>query len=135
MVNAKEFRLAFAAFLGEERFRKFVPCGSELRYWQEKALEKFLIEYPEFSLDEGELEKILRICPIYNEELERGVAEVFEGNLDYSPRYTKTRLEFFPWAGMDPVSTEGGSAEKESIGIFYCSSCRNERAKWVSENS
>ena len=135
MVDVAKFRSAFFAFLGEERFRKFVPCGAELRYWEEKALEKFLAEHPEFALAAGELQEILCICPVHMQELQRGVADVFDGCLDYTQKYTNARRDIFPWAGMDPISTEGRLLDKKQIEIKFCSGCRDARKNWLTVNA
>jgi hypothetical protein len=134
MVDVAKFRSAFFAFLGKDRFRKFAPCGPELRYWEEQALEQFLAEHPEFVLADGELQKILCICPVHMQELQKGVADMFDGCMDYAQEYTDARHDIFPWAGMDLFSAEGGPFDGKQIEIKFCTGCRVARGKWLAEN-
>src|SRR4051794_27068602 len=103
MVDAVTLRQAFAAFLGEERFRAFVrqlaapemylgrpgshwppesiqpdrPRG--LRYWQQQEWSRFTATHPEFATSAEELARALRICEVHGRELLPDTAEVFHG--------------------------------------------------------
>jgi hypothetical protein len=64
MVDAAMLRRALGAFMGDERFRKFVRQGvrgGQLRYWQEQEWNRFATAHPEFAVSTKELEAAIRI--------------------------------------------------------------------------
>jgi hypothetical protein len=132
-MGAAALRAAFAAFLGDAKFRKFVRQGfhrGRLRYWQQEEWDRFLSAHPEFSVSMGELEAALRICELHDEELLPDTAEVFRGNLDYADWYIEARNRLFPHAAEDMVATEGAPISGERVAVFYCPACRAAKAEW-----
>lgn len=133
MPDLVAMRRAFAAFLGDERFRKFVQqrrAHGRLRYWQEQEWSRFIAAHPEFSVDLDELAIALRICHLHGDELQEDTAEVFHGNRDLTQTYVEVRNRLFPRAAQDVVSTEGRSFEGDRIAVWFCPTCQAARAEW-----
>lgn len=133
MTDIVSLRLAFRQFLGPERFRKFVKTGCEPRllYWQEVEWAKFVEAHPQFDCPLTELQVVLRICEIHENELLPDKAEIFHGNIDLSPTYTRIHNDLFPHAAQDPISTEGTPCSKSVATVWYCPNCRNARDQWL----
>lgn len=132
-MDAAALRLAFADFLGEERFRKFVRQGlrrGRLRFWQEEAWSLFITAHPEFAVSLDELRVALRVCEVHGRELLPGTAKVFHGCRDYADHYIKARNELFPHAMSGPVSTEGAAFTGDSVEVWYCPECRDAEVAW-----
>jgi hypothetical protein len=132
-VEAIELRKAFAAFLGDERFRKFVATGwrrGRLRFWQEQEWRRFCAARPEINAGFEELGLALRICEVHGDELQADEVELFHGCIDYAQDYIETRNRLFPHAATGPVSTEGATMQGDRIGVWYCPSCRTAEDKW-----
>ena len=63
MAELSALRQALAAFLGDERFRKFVGQGcpdGRLRYWQQQEWGRFSAAHPEFAVSLEEIKLALR---------------------------------------------------------------------------
>jgi hypothetical protein len=132
-MESLELRKAFAAFLGDERFRKFVATGwrrGRLRFWQEQEWRRFCAARPEINAGLEELEVALRICHVHGEELQHDEVELFHGCMDYAPDYWEGRNRLFPHASTGPVSTEGRPMQGDGVAVWYCPSCRAAEAKW-----
>jgi hypothetical protein len=74
MMETVELRRALAAFLGGDRFRKFVRQGfrkGRLRAWQEQEWNRFTAAHPEFAVGWEELAVALRIGPLPGEGREK----------------------------------------------------------------
>jgi hypothetical protein len=74
MVEPVELRRALAAFLGGDRFRKFVRQGfrkGRLRAWQEREWDRFTAAHPEFAVGWEELAVALRTGPLPGEGWEK----------------------------------------------------------------
>ena len=133
MVDAGEFRQTFAAFLGEERYQKFVWQGLDrgrLRFWQEEEWDRFTAAHPEYAVGLKELAAILRFCVLHGQELLPDTVEVHHGFMDYAPWYIEVRNRLFPYAASDTWSTEGAPFEGERIGVWYCPACRQAKVEW-----
>jgi hypothetical protein len=132
-VDAAAVRQALAAFLGEERLRKFVRQGvgrGRLRFWQEQEWGRFTAAHPEFAVGLEELAVALRVCALHGQELLPDTVEVFHGCRDYADWYIEARNRLFPYAASDPWSTEGAPFEGDRIGVWYCPTCRQAKAEW-----
>jgi hypothetical protein len=149
-------REAFAVFLGERRFRRFVELltGPEiflgrpgtdwppeslrpgspkgLRHWQQQEWSRFTAAHPEFAVSPEELARVLRICEVHGRELLPDTVEVFHGCLDYAEEYIETRNRLFPNASSGAVSTEGAPCEDKRVVVWYCPACRAAEAEWES---
>ena len=134
-MNETEFRDQFAVFLNDTGlFKKFVATinrngKNRLLFWQESSLQKFCserqIETPSFS----ELSKIFRICEIHSIRLEKGAREVFGGEIDYSPEFTKAAESLFPYSNSSLLS---GTAELhgQKQESWFCAECRQAEKVW-----
>lgn len=132
-MEAVELRKAFARFLGEERFRKFVATGwhrGRLRFWQAQEWDRFCSARPELEASLEELEVALRVCEVHGDELQADEVELSHGCIDYAQDYVGTRNRLFPHAATGPVSTEGAPMQGDRIGVWYCPSCRLAEEKW-----
>lgn len=130
-----ELRKAFAAFLGDERFTKFVAAGwrrGRLRYWQEQEWRRFCAARPDVRAGLDDLEVALRICELHGDELRPDEVELFHGCLDFAQEYVEMRNRLFPHATSGPVATEGSPMGGDRIGVWYCPSCRSAEEKWNS---
>jgi hypothetical protein len=125
-----ELRRAFAAFLGEERFRKFVATGWPLRFWQEQEWGRFCSAHAELAPGLDVLEVAIRICHVHGDELQPDDVEVFNGCIDYARDYIDVRKRLFPRAGNDPFSTEGRPVQADRVAVWYCPACRAAKAQW-----
>ena len=128
-----ELRKALAAFLGDERFKKFVATGwrgGRLRFWQQQEWRRFCAARPELNVALADLEVAIRVCELHGDELRADEVELFHGCLDYAQDYIDTRNRLFPHAATDPVSTEGVPMAGDRIGVWYCPSCRAAQEKW-----
>jgi hypothetical protein len=133
MAEATALRQAFAVFLGDERFRKFVRQGfhrGRLRYWQEQEWDRFTANHAEFAVGMEELEVALRICELHGQELLPDTVEVLRGCVDYADWYIEARNRLFPHAALGPVSTEDAPFENERVDVWYCPGCRQAEAEW-----
>ena len=132
MASSEEIRQAFEAFLGKEKFEKFVASGftPRLRFWQEAEWSKFLVAYPTLDIPLVELEVALRICELHRVALLQGTVAVFHGNIDFSHDYLRVRGTMFPHAAEDPKSTEGVTSKEIEAEVRYCPRCREARARW-----
>lgn len=74
MAEPIELRRALAAFLGGDRFRKFVRQGlrnGRLRYWQDNEWIRFTAANPQFVVGLAELAAALRLGPLPGEGWEK----------------------------------------------------------------
>jgi hypothetical protein len=135
MADAAALRRALAAFLGAERFRKFVQqfrSARRLRFWQEQAWGRFVTSYPEFTIGEDELAIVLRVCWLHGAELQPDTVEVIDGNVDYADWYVRAKLAEFPCAASGPVWTEGAPLPTRCVAVWFCPECRRAEATWQS---
>lgn len=116
---AVELRKALTAFLGEDRFRKFIAAGLPLRYWQEREWQRFCSAHPEFAVDRAEMEAAIRICHVHGDELQPDEAELFNGCFDYGQEYIETRNRLFPHAATEPVPTEGMPTQRNALASSF----------------
>jgi hypothetical protein len=136
--DAIELRKAFAAFLGEERFRKFVAAGwrrGRLRFWQQKEWHRFCAARRDLKATLDELEVALRICELHGDELQPDEVALFHGCVDQAKQYIETRPRLFPHAAIGPISTEVAPIEGDRIAVWFCPSCRTAEAKWSARRS
>jgi len=136
-MEAAELRRAFAQFLGDERFRKFVRTGwqrGRLRYWQEQEWRRFTSLRPDLAVPLAKLEIALRICELHGDELQSGEAQLFHGCIDYTTTYLDQRNRLFPHAENDLVSTEGRPMQGDRIVVWFCPSCRKAKERWNSRH-
>jgi hypothetical protein len=125
-----ELRKAFAAFLGEERFRKFVATGWPLRFWQEQEWHRFSSTHPELASRLDLLQVAIRVCELHGDELQPDQVELFHGCIDYAQDYIDTRDRLFPHAANDPVSTEGTPTQGDHVAVWFCPGCRAAKQQW-----
>ena len=132
MPSPEEIRQAFEAFLGKEKFEKFVASGftPRLRFWQEAEWSKFVVANPTFNAPLVELEVALRICELHRVTLLPGTVAIFHGNIDFSHDYLRVRERLFPHAAEDLKSTEGVPSKETRAEVWYCHRCREVRAQW-----
>jgi hypothetical protein len=136
--EAIELRNAFAAFLGDERFRKFVATGwrrGQLRFWQQQEWDRFCVARPDLKTSLEELQVALRVCELHGDELQPDEVALFPGCIDYAKEYIETRSRLFPHAATAPISTEGVPMEGDRIAVWYCPSCRRAEEKWSARRS
>jgi hypothetical protein len=138
MVEMMALRRALAAFLGDERFRKFVRQGfrrgQQLRYWQEQEWSRFTAAHPEFAVGMEVLEVALRICELHDHELLPDTVEVFRGFGDFAGCSFEDRQRLFPHAASRARSTEGELVEGDRVGVWYCPVCRQAEAEWLARH-
>ena len=126
MTDLVALRAAFADFLGQERFLKFVARGFQprLKFWQEQAVDSFYAEHPMWSHDLSELEEALRFCHVHGCDLLGCKVPTYVGFQTLSSTYVRDRRAHFPHAAVDAqMVPEGGPA---SIASWYCPDCRSE---------
>src|SRR5262249_40986458 len=133
MGNAVAFRKALTAFLGHERYRKFVKQGlskGQLRFWQEQEWGRFSAAHPEFSLTPEELIVALRVCWLHGDELLPETVEILEGQVHFADDYVRAKATSFPCSGQAGVRYEGCQTRK--VEGWYCPECRRAEATWRS---
>jgi len=130
-------RTQFEAFVGDERYRKFLRQGfrPRLKFWQEQELARFFEAHPDLRCELSDLEIAFRVCEVHRTELSPCTLEVFEGFLDYSRSYSGARSELFPHAAEDPFSTEGGNVPACPVSAWYCGHCRQARGQYLANQS
>jgi hypothetical protein len=128
---------ALEAFLGTERFTRFLAAGVDprLRHWQEADLQRFLAAHPEFDAPLEELTKRLRVCELHRLSLQPETVEVVRGCIDWSAPYLKTRAELFPHAAQDSISDEGNADFPSHVQVWYCANCRVARKEWLGKRA
>lgn len=137
-MDAAALRHALAAFLGADRFRKFVDHlrrAGRLRFWQEGVWTRFTAEHPEFAVTFHDLQAALRICELHGCDLQPGTARSFQGCRDHTTRYIRIRSQRFPHAAPEPVSIEGAPLGEREVPIWYCPECRVAEAAWKDQLS
>ena len=130
-------RTQFEAFVGNERYRKFLRQGfrPRLKFWQEQELSRFFQAYPDLRCELSDLEIAFRVCDVHRSELSPCTLELFEGCLDYARSYLDARSEWFPHAAEDPFSTEGGNVPARPVNAWYCEHCRQARSQFLANQS
>lgn len=133
-VDHSVLRAVLMRDLGEEQFKKFIAGGvrAPMRFWQEKAWERFKAKHPELAVGDVELEEALRICEVHWQRLERGTVAVNPGHLDLVQDYVNARRTLFPHAAQDPIGAEQEVPE-HVIHTWFCPACREARAAWMPE--
>lgn len=109
-MDVGELRQAFAAFLGDERFRQFVAAGwrrGRLRYWQEQEWRRFCSDRPGFDVSLSELESVFRVCEVHGDELRAAEVQQLHGCVEHAQDYLDTRDRLFPYAATGPLLTQG----------------------------
>lgn len=138
MFDAALIRQALCAFLGDEKFRKFVKQGSlrgRLRYWQEQEWCRFTTRHPELAVELPDLIVALRICELHGDELLPDTVPIYHGCVDYTQTYLEVSNRMFPHAAVDPVSTEGGSSQADCAQVWYCPRCRVAQIEWQAKQA
>ena len=134
-MDAAAFRQAFASFVGDEQFKKFVVSGvrqGRLRYWQTQLWQQFLQARPEFDCRLEELADCLRICPLHHEELRTGVETVTQAE-SLPQRFVDIRSALFPYAIVNAAGEPLKQICKqptEPIPIWYCPTCHAIASGW-----
>ena len=115
-VNASVLRACFKSFLGEQEYRKFLEAGSAepLKYWQEKAWEKFVSTHPELNVTSTERREALDVCPAHEKPLITGFTDSPSGRYFGNPQ---KRSQDFPMAPHMPLVTDG------VFRVRYCKEC------------
>jgi hypothetical protein len=135
MGNAAALREALAAFLGEERYRKFVKQGvakGRLRFWQEEAWTQFTTTHPELDRSLEELAVALRVCWLHGAELLPGTAMVVDGQTHFDEGFLRTKATTFPCSGPAQVWYDG--CQSRRVNVWYCPECQRVEARWLSCN-
>ena len=131
-MDGTRLRGDLAAFLGPERYRKFIfqlNHRNRLRAWQEEAVAKFLAGYPEFTpLGRAELLAYFAICEVHGDELQSYSVPVRRGNVEYVVDHHR-RLAF-PNVKHDFWSTEGAPFVGEFIESLFCPACCEAERQW-----
>ena len=140
MLPPEKMRTALEAFLGTERFTKFLAAGVEgrlhrFRYWQQAELQRFLSVHPEFKAPLEELAELLRVCQLHRLALQPERVEIVRGCIDLSAAYTETRAALFPHAAQDCISDEGNADFPSHVQVWYCTSCRAAREEWLAKRA
>jgi hypothetical protein len=127
MSPAEEFRAALRNHLGAEAFSEFLRVGTRprLRFWQEKALEKFFAEHPEQLLPIAEVEAALRFCEVHLQELELGSVPIVRAHITYAAQKLVEKRMRSPYAGVDPLSRPDAPPGVESEPFWFCQECRS----------
>ena len=127
-MDAGGFRQALAAFLGIERYRKFVKhlsYGQRLRYWQERAWSEFILTHPELAVSEEELRDLLTICWVHGIELRPESVTVVEEVTDYAGYSIRTGHESYPCCELTSMLwSEGCPFPGRTAVVWYCPQCR-----------
>jgi len=127
-MNADEVRQAIARFHGVDKIRRFIVAGlrrdGRLHYWQEELWNQFIEADPSFAGTEVLLPEVVRYCVLHDSELLPDTVGVIHGCVDRARDYEKDRQEKFPWASLDPYSTEGRPIEATRVDVWYCPGCR-----------
>lgn len=132
-MDAASLRRQLAEFLGGERFRRFVVelrRAGRLRFWQEEAWDWFVAAHPGYRVSLSDLLAALRVCELHGAELLPDEVAVVEGHVDYAERYVRAERETFPNAAGGPVWTRGAPSTGPTTGVWYCTDCRREAARW-----
>lgn len=129
IVDPAEIRSAFRAFLGDERYRKFVSMvpstsdGTRLKFWQENAWESFAADHPRFDLDFAGIVDVFRVCELHGHPLTQRFVPVQHGCVDFAPEYWQTRNVLHPNSPMPFVATEGHAITETEFPIWFCTEC------------
>jgi hypothetical protein len=128
-MDAAGLRQALTAFLGAERYRRFVKhlsYGQRMRYWQERAWGEFILARPEFVVSEDELRVALRVCWVHGLELRPETINEVDGFADYTG-YT-IRAGDGPYPCCESTSLlwcEGCPFPARTQVVWYCPHCRD----------
>lgn len=127
-MDAVMLREALAAFLGAERYRKFVKSicyGERMRYWQEQAWDQFVLAYPEGAISEDKLRVALRVCWVHGAELLPETINVIAEAPDRAGYYIRTGSELYPCSESTAILwTEGCPFPLCAAVVWYCPICR-----------
>lgn len=139
MPTAIEVRSRFRRFAGDARFARFIAAvhgfagyRGRLRHWQEQLWTDFISANPDCSMTHDELCAVFRICELHGCDLQSKRVPVVEGCVDFAPEYIHDRIERFPHASPDVVSTEGRPKQSNWESIWYCATCDGvrENTRW-----
>jgi hypothetical protein len=122
-------RATLKSFLGEEEYFKFLNAGvrEPMRFWQERAWEKFIAKYPALSVTPTEKIDALDVCPAHECSLQTGFTESIEG-MNFRPRSPEEQ-KLFPRASWLPVSSSGLRV------VRYCQKCEEVQAKYLGKKA
>jgi hypothetical protein len=119
-----------AAFFGSEDFARFLRTGTtdRLRFWQERALSRFIEAHPELCTNSGELIEALRLCEVHLEPLLTESVPGIAEEIDHLQ--TAEMRAQFPRANTGPIRLGTGAQERE-VQVWYCATCRRAREVWL----
>ncbi len=126
------FVLSLRAFLGEEKFVKFVVrlygCKA-LPYWMKRAIEKFCEAEPGYDVSLEELVEKLHFCPVHDEKLVSETFDVIGGKVGVPDGYSEARQKGFPFGRTWVNQCIHPHPEKYSIEV--CKSCQKTAREWL----
>jgi len=105
-VSSAVLRACLKSFLGEPEYRKFLEAGAAdpLKFWQERAWEKFIAEHPEMAVTSEERASALDVCPAHESMLIVGFTDSPEGHTFIN---TPEMRRDFPCAPLMPLIAGG----------------------------
>ena len=123
-VSAAALRASLKAFLGEQDYRKFLEAGAAdpMKFWQEKAWQKFVAEHPEMAVGSDERASALDVCPVHEVPLMAGFTDSPEGHTFINPPEMQRD---FPRAPLMPLLPIGVCRVK------YCQQCISAKADYL----
>lgn len=127
-VSSPVLRACLKAFLGEPEYRKFLEAGATepLKFWQERAWEKFIAEYPEMAVTSEERASALDVCPAHEAALLAGFTDSPEGRTFVNTPEMRRR---FPNAPLMPLLAVGVNRVK------YCPQCISAKNEYFAARS
>lgn len=128
MVSSAVLRASLKAFLGEPEYRKFLEAGAAepLKFWQERAWEKFIAEHPELAVTSEERASSLDVCPAHESALMVGFTDSPEGHTFIK---TPEMRRDFPNAPLMPLLAVGVNRVK------YCPQCLSAQNEYFAARS
>lgn len=122
-VNAAVLRACLKAFLGEQDYRKFLEAGAAepMKFWQERAWEKFTTEYPEMAVLSDERASAFDVCPVHESPLNGGFTDSPKGHTFIN---APAMQRDFPRALSMPLVPVGINR------VTYCQKCVAAKAEY-----
>jgi len=130
-------RQALLGVAGREEYQRFVAelngkCQfkGRLLYWQEVLWDRAQEQLGSHITDFQAISELFRHCHVHGQDLERQVVPVVYGTRQYTGSYIEAKESSFPYANevfLGPCWHEPPTSRE----VFYCSACREAKARWV----
>lgn len=139
-MEASEFRVALARYVGSDNYRRFIRFlngegrwRARFLFWQEELLAGFAATYETGPVGFARIEPLLRVCELHGAELipdPDGLSQRCHGAVT---DFTRVQAESFPNTDCGPLEM-GCRLENFRRGLWFCPTCRVAEAEWRRKN-